>query len=126
MRSTNQRSWPSSSARPRDMGLLEQLRILQAAQADPAKLTLATVDLQYPDLPGPESAALKSALEAAAIPHWCDERILAALLQLSPEDSAARFTRLRSLKLIEPFPARGETAVNVHESGRLTLRKAIA
>ena len=32
------------------MDFAEQLRVLQAAQGDPAKLALATVDLAYPAL----------------------------------------------------------------------------
>ena len=107
------------------MSFAEQLRVLQAAQGDAAKLALATVDLKYPEVSESERAALREALEAAAIPHWCNKGILAALLQISPEDSAARLKRLRGLTVVEPFLARGETAVNVHESARLALRKAM-
>ena len=107
------------------MKLTEQLRVLQAAGGDPAKLALATVDLKYPQFSEAERASLKEALEAAAIPHWCDEAILAALLEVSLNESAARLARLRALTVVEPFPARGETAVNVHESARLALRSAL-
>src|ERR1035441_680599 len=107
------------------MSFAEQLRLLQAAQGDPAKLALATADLKYPELSEADRADLKKALEAAAIPHWCNEGILANLLQISPEDSSVRLNRLRELTVVEPFPARGETAVNVHESARLALRKAL-
>ena len=108
------------------MDFAEQLRVLEAAQGDPAKLSLATVDLAYPALSDAERAALKESLEAAAIPHWCDEAILAALLGITAEESAARLARLRRLSVVEPFPARGSNAVNVHEAARLALRKAIA
>jgi len=107
------------------MKLTEQLRVLQAAGGDPAKLALATVDLKYPQFSEAERASLKEALETAAIPHWCDEAILAALLEVSLNESAARLARLRALTVVEPFPARGETAVNVHESARLALRSAL-
>lgn len=108
------------------MDLAAQLHILAAAQGDPARLALASVDLAYPDLPEPERSALKKALAAAAIPHWCDEEILAALLGVSPAESAVRLARLRDLKVVEPFPARGEGAVNVHEASRLAIRKRMA
>ena len=108
------------------MNFAEQLRILQAAQGDPAKLALATVDLKYPELPEAERATLKEVLEAAAIPHWCDAAILAALLGIPLEESAARLAQLRGLTVVEPFKARGETAVNVHEAARLVLRKRMA
>jgi tetratricopeptide (TPR) repeat protein len=108
------------------MDLADQLRVLQAAQGDPAKLALATVDLAYPAMADVERAALKEALEAAAVTHWCDEAILAALLEISAEESAARLARLRQLSVVEPFPARGSNAVNVHEAARLALRQAMA
>ena len=108
------------------MDFTEQLRVLQAAQGDPAKLALATVDLAYPALADAERTALKESLEAAAIPHWCDEAILAALLGITAEESAVRLARLRRLSVVEPFPARGSNAVNVHEAARLALRKAMA
>jgi tetratricopeptide (TPR) repeat protein len=104
----------------------DQIRVLQAAQGDPARLALATVDLAYPALPDAERGAIKEALEAAAVPHWCDELILATLLQIPPADAAARFAHLRGLRVVEPFPARGLNAVNVHEASRLALRKAVA
>lgn len=77
------------------MDFAEQLRALQAAQGEPAKLALATVDLAYPALTHAERARLKQSLEAAAVPHWCDEAILAALLEIPLEESAARLASLR-------------------------------
>ncbi|MBO3707995.1 MAG: SEL1-like repeat protein [Candidatus Accumulibacter sp.] len=108
------------------MDLAGQLRTLQAAQGNPAMLALATVDLKYAELPAAARATLKASLEAAAIPHWCDETILSALLAISPQESAARLAQLRGLTVVEPFRARGSTAINVHEAARLALRKALA
>lgn len=108
------------------MDLTEQLRVLDAAQGHPAKLALATVDLAYPELPEAERTALKQSLEAAAIPHWCDQPILSALLEISPKESAERLAQLAKLTVLEPFRARGEEAINVHEATRLALRKAMA
>lgn len=108
------------------MDLNDQLRVLEAANSDPAKLALASVDLAYPSLSADESSLLKESLEAAAIPHWCDAQILAALMKTSSQESAARLAQLRRLSVVEPFPARGTDAVNVHEASRLALRKAIS
>jgi tetratricopeptide (TPR) repeat protein len=108
------------------MDITAQLRVLEAAQGDPAKLALVTVDLAYPELNEAERAGLKLSLEVAAIPHWCDENILAAMLEISPQEGAARLARLKKLTVLEPFPARGDNAVNVHEATRLALRKAMA
>src|SRR5689334_20379709 len=104
------------------MDFIDQLRVLQAAQGNPAELARVTVDLAYFSLPEAERALLKEALEVAAIPHWCDEAVLAHLLKISNDEGAARLARLRRLSIVEPFPARGETAVNVHESARRALR----
>jgi tetratricopeptide (TPR) repeat protein len=108
------------------MNFADQLRVLQAAQGDPSKLALATVDLAYPLLSEAERAALRESLEAAAIPHWCDDAILSALLGFPPEESAAHLARLRALRVVESFPARGTRAVNVHEAARLAIRKGMA
>ena len=105
------------------MDLREQLRVLQAAKGDPARLSLATVDLAYPALTEAERADIKAALEAAAIPHWFDEAILAGLLGIPTSEGAARLARLQGLKVVEAFPARGPSAANVHEATRLALRK---
>lgn len=108
------------------MDSAEQLRVLQDAKGHPAKLALATVDIVYSELPTSERAALKEALETAAIPHWCDENILAGLLKIPKHESGVWLARLRELRILEPFPARGASAVNVHEAARLPLRKLVA
>lgn len=100
------------------MRISDRIRILESAQGDDAKLALATVDLAYPALSDAERMALKDALEAAAIPHWCDASILAALLEIPLDEAAERLERLRSLTVVEPFPARGEGAVDDHEGAR--------
>jgi tetratricopeptide (TPR) repeat protein len=108
------------------MVLADQLRALEAAQGDEAALALAAVDLGYPDLPEAERQAIKDALEAAAVPHWFDRSILAALLDIPFGEAAARLVQLRALRVVEPFPARGESALNVHEAARLALRRRLA
>jgi hypothetical protein len=108
------------------MDIAEQLRSLEAAQGDPLKLALSAVDLAYPSLSEAERDVLKVSLKAAAIPHWCDGPILSALLAISPEESEARLVSLRALRVVEPFPARGDGVVNVHEATRLAIRKLTA
>ena len=108
------------------MGIAAQLLVLAAAHGDPARLALATVDIAYPALADAEREALKEALEAAAVPHWCDEAVLAALLGVPAAEAAARLARLRGLNVVEAFRARGEGAINVHEATRLMLRRRMA
>jgi hypothetical protein len=105
------------------MDFAEQLRILQTAQGSPALLALATVDLAHNTLSAEERTRIKDALVAAAVPHWCDRDFLAALLDTTPEEGDRLLGQLRVLTVIEPFPARGEHAVNVHETARLALRE---
>jgi tetratricopeptide (TPR) repeat protein len=100
----------------------EQLRILQSAEGDPARLALASVDLLLAARPERERENVRAVLEAAAVVHWCDETILAALLRIPEAEAVGRLVRLRELTVVEPFPARGPGVVNVHEAIRLALR----
>ena len=106
------------------MDFEQAIRILKEAKGDPAQLCLASVDLLLAGHPPDEEREkVRTALEVAAVPHWFDEKILAALLD-SPlaTDAEALAARLRRLPVVEPFPARGPGAANVHESTRLALR----
>jgi hypothetical protein len=78
--------------------------------------------LTFPEIPDDERRSLRSALEAAAIPHWCDAAILAALAD-SDFPSGRQWTFLKKVSVVEPFPARGADAGNVHEASRLAIRK---
>ena len=104
----------------------EQLQIIRDAHGDPALLALATVDLTFPDIPDTERIALRSALEAAAVPHWCDAAILAKLIDDSGSLNPSQWARLKALPVVESFPARGADAGNVHEASRLAIRKRLA
>ena len=108
------------------MDFSAQLDLLKAAKGDPAKLALATVDLLLGARPAEEREKVREALEAAAVPHWFDEKILAALLNIADADAVARMVRLRELNVVEPFPARGPGAMNVHEAVRAALRARLA
>lgn len=108
------------------MDTAEQLRLLEAAQGNPVKLALANVDLTYPGLAAVEREQLKESLLTAAIPHWCDEIILATLMEVTATEAEVRLTRLRGMRVVETFPSRGPNAVNVHEATRLVLRAYLA
>ena len=92
---------------------------LKEAKGDPEQLALATVDVT---LAG-QDKRLREALEAAAIPHWFDERILAHLLDADPAESAVLRERLVALPMVESFAAR--KGWNVHEATRLALRRKL-
>ncbi|HEX4706327.1 MAG TPA: tetratricopeptide repeat protein, partial [Candidatus Udaeobacter sp.] len=98
------------------------LEILKNAEGDEAGIRLASVDLQFPELPEAERARLREALEAASVPHWFDDRIIAELLEVSPEEAARIAVQLRQLPVVQAFSARGPGAANVHEKSRLALR----
>jgi tetratricopeptide (TPR) repeat protein len=107
------------------MGVVAQINALKAAAGDPAMLALASVDLAYGDFPEQERERLREALEAASVPHWVDESVLALLVGAAGPESAQLLARLRSLRLIEAFPARGAGAVNVHQASRIVLRESL-
>jgi hypothetical protein len=101
----------------------EKLRILADAQGDSALLSLAGANLLLCDRPTKDQENLREALQVAAVPHWVDEEILAHLLEPSLSAEAETLTALlRRLPIVEPFPARGPGAINVHDSVRLVLR----
>jgi hypothetical protein len=93
---------------------------LRRAEGDPEQLILTTVDTM---LAASNQPRLREALEAASIPHWCDARILAQLLDTNTGEAAELEQRLLHLPMVEPFPAR--QGWNVHESTRLALRRKI-
>jgi tetratricopeptide (TPR) repeat protein len=105
--------------------LEQQLKVLADAAGDPALLALATVDLAHASLDESQRRQLKDTLEASAVPHWIDEPLLAAMIGVSAEESAHQLARLRALRVLEPFPARGYGAVNVHQASRKALRKRL-
>ena len=108
------------------MDSVKQLELIRDAHGDPALLALATVDLTYSDIPSAERIALRTALEAAAVPHWCDAGVLAGLIDDSGSLSHGQWARLKALPVVESFPARGVDAGNVHEASRLAIRKYLA
>ena len=99
------------------------LHILRAAQGDPALLALVPLDLTFADAPQAERDRLRQALTAAAVPHWFDGPFLAALLATSLDEACDLVGKLRRLTNVETFPARGESACNVHEASRIALRQ---
>jgi tetratricopeptide (TPR) repeat protein len=104
------------------MDLERALEILKNAEGDEAGVRLTLVDLQFPELPEAERVRLREALESASVPHWFDDRILAALLEISPEEGSRIAVQLRQLPVVQAFSARGPSAANVHEKSRLALR----
>jgi tetratricopeptide (TPR) repeat protein len=108
------------------MDYAAQLHILQGADGDPARLALATVDLLLSYRSADERKKVRTALEAAAIAHWFDEKILAVLLEITEAEAVAYLVRLRELTIVEPFPARGSGVMNVHETARLSIRASLA
>jgi tetratricopeptide (TPR) repeat protein len=99
-----------------------QLRILREAQGNTALLAFAMVDIAHASREESARNRIKNALLASAVPHWVDEDILAALLDVSSKESASLLRDLRVLTIVESFPSRGEHAVNIHADSRLAIR----
>src|SRR5262249_3447018 len=92
---------------------------LRAAQGDPEKLTLATVSVILTAHP-----QLEPVFETAAVPHWFDANILAALLEADNEKAHHWLAELKILPMVEEYAARG--GWNVHEATRLALRNRMS
>ena len=87
---------------------------LQAAESAEERDWLVTEAL-LESLP----AELRQAAWAAAVPHWFDAGILAALLEKPPEACDALHAELQALPFVEPFEVRD--GHNVHEVTRTAM-----
>src|ERR1035437_1114300 len=92
---------------------------LGQAGGDPEQLLLATVDVAL----ATQEPRLREALEAAALPHWFDDRFRARLRDADVGEAAVLRDRLQALPMVEAFAAR--EGWNVHQSTRLALRRKI-
>jgi tetratricopeptide (TPR) repeat protein len=86
---------------------------LQAATSDEERQWLA-LQFRIDTLP----AEVREALWAAAVPHWFDTAILAALLDQPRREAARIFEALKTLPWVEGFPKRGH---NIHDRTRRML-----
>lgn len=109
------------------MGLIaDALLTLKATLGNDALLSLATVDFAWPQATAGERQALKEAFQAAAVPHWINAPLLAAVLGCEPAAARGWLEQLAHLPIVEPFPARGADTYNVHEASRLAVRRWLA
>ena len=86
---------------------------LQAAQSE-AEREWVVLEFSLDGL----APALREAVWAAAVPHWFDAAMLAALLDKPLEETEALVAELARLSFVEPFPGRG---YNIHERTRTLL-----
>ena len=70
-------------------GVPQAIANLRAAQEDPPKLALATLDI----VPSPERPEVRKAFRAAAIPHWFTEPILTKLPEIDELRAARRLEK---------------------------------
>ncbi len=87
---------------------------LRAARSEEERAWLVTLDL-LDSLP-PE---LQAAVCVAAIPHWFEAGLLAALLEQPAAQSQTLYAELQKLPFVEPFEAR--KGHNVHEVTRAAM-----
>ncbi len=102
------------------MHIEDALEQLQRVQNNPQALTVLTAKLSCEAV----DPALFPVLEAAAIPHWFDAALLAALLETDLATATRYYQQLITVPQVESFKARN--AHNVHEATRLALRKCVA
>lgn len=92
-------------------------------EGEPALTALAAVDIAFPLLTLQEQRRTRIALVASSVPHWFDEGLLGALLRISVSEARMLVGRLRDLKVVEAFPARGPGALNVQGATRQAIRR---
>lgn len=105
------------------LNVQEQVRLIAGTVGDPTRLAFALVDLVHATESDGVRATIKLALSAAAVPHWFDAMFLSALLGISHEEGARLFSALSQLSVVESFPARGRSALCVHDASREELRE---
>ena len=99
-----------------------RLERLRQAQGDPSEMALIALDFLLDVQPQPD--ILRDAINAAAVPHWFDDVVLAYLLVLPDKaEAVAILNSLQQLPVIEPFIRTDIEAYNVHETTRLALRR---
>ena len=99
---------------------------LAATQGDTQAQAALLAGFLIESRPEPERRPLRKALDAAAVLHWFDADLLAAVIPTPVPEARTRFQWLAALPFVEPYgPAEGG-ARNVHESTRLGWRKRLA
>lgn len=94
----------------------EAKRRLVEAGSNDAKITAATIDLAVSAFPERQQALLRSAVLAAAVPHWFDDKIVASLLNVSPKVAKRLVNSMQGFSFVERHLPR--EAWNIHERTR--------
>lgn len=103
------------------------LQQVQAAQGDAPMQAALAAEFALSVRPPAEAAALRAALDAAALLHWFESDRLACLLEITPEQAAQRYAALQALPFVEAYRRQDSApAYNVHEATRLGWRRRLA
>jgi hypothetical protein len=102
----------------------------EKAKDDPHIQAALAAELALEPRPEPERAALRAAIDGAALLHWFDTDLLEKMLNISTAESLERLEALKSLPFVECY-RRGESGPqselhNVHEATRLGWRRQMA
>ncbi len=102
----------------------------KSAKGDPQLQAALAAEFAVSAWPEPEQPPLRAALDAAAVLHWFDARLLEKMLETSPDEAQGPLEALKSLPFVERY-RRSESELqselfNVHEATRLGWRRQIA
>src|ERR1039458_10430755 len=101
--------------------IIEFLERLEQAKGDPHAQSAVAAEFALAARPEAEREPLRAALDAAALLHWFDARLLHKVLGIPEEDAAQRFRALKDLPFVEQY-RRGEHDLrNVHEFSPTSL-----
>lgn len=102
------------------MDFERMIELLKSTQNDPDAASLATFDI----LISTADELLRQAVEAAAIPHWFDAKILQQLVDINEQSTAdAVFRRITALPFCESFEQRN--GFNVQKGIRNAIRSRL-
>jgi tetratricopeptide (TPR) repeat protein len=101
----------------------ERLSRIREANNSPAAMALVVLDFLLDGQPENRRTAIKTAMEAAAVPHWYDQQILSMMVDRQEPEIRSLMESLSAFPMVEPFALRSTTAYNIHETTRLALRK---
>src|ERR1035441_11108960 len=90
--------------------VIEFLERLERAKGDPHAQSTVAAEFALAARPEVEREPLRAALDAAALLHWFDARLLHKVLGIQEEEAAQRFKALKDLPFVEQYRSEEHTS----------------
>ena len=106
--------------------LQDFLKNLEGVKGDIHAQSALAAEFALSVRPKQDQEPLRIALDAAAVLHWFDARLLAKVLELAYKDARLRFDDLKEFAFVEHYRSELDLRCNLHESTRLGWRIKLA